>query len=273
MTDHNNLIDRTALLRNRTRYEVGRGSFLHDEAISEVQHRLTLINKSFTDIAIVTPQPDLWQTAFPDAMILDDEDVLEFGDRHFDLILHVMALHWSNDPVGQMIQSLRVLRPDGLFLGCLLGGETLRELRSAFAIAESTVTGGLSPRVLPMADIRDLGALLQRAGFALPVSDSVKLATNYKTPLHLMKDLRAMGESNAQRARQKSFTRRAVFEEMIKLYGAHYSIDEHRVAATFEIMWLTGWAPSESQPKPLRPGSAKLRLSEALRVEEKSLKD
>lgn len=273
MTDHNNLIDRAALLRNRTRFEVRRGSFLHDEAISEVQHRLTLINKSFTDIAIVTPQPALWQKAFPEAVILCDEDLLEFGDRHFDLILHVMALHWSNDPVGQMIQSLRVLRPDGLFLGCLLGGETLRELRSAFATAESTVTGGLSPRVLPMADIRDLGALLQRAGFALPVSDSVKLATSYKTPLHLMKDLRAMGESNAQRARQKSFTRRAVFEEMIKLYGAHYSIDEHRVAATFEIMWLTGWAPSESQPKPLRPGSAKMRLSEALQVEEKSLKD
>ena len=273
MTDHNSLIDRTALRRNRTRFNANRGSFLHDEAISEVKDRLSIINRCFSDVAIITPQRALWQNQFPDALILEDEDVLDFQDRCFELILHVMGLHWSNDPLGQMIQSLRALRPDGLFLACLLGGETLTELRSVFATAESTVTGGLSPRVLPMSDISDLGALLQRSGFALPVVDSMKLTTTYKTPFQLMTDLRAMGETNAQSARQKSFTRRAIFNEMIRIYSTHYSDKQKRVNATFEIMWLTGWAPSHAQPKPLRPGSAKVLLSEALQVLEKSRED
>ena len=273
MIDHNSLIDRTALRRHRSRFSANRGAFLHEEAKIEVKDRLNIINKSFNDVAIITPHRSLWQDEFPYALILEDEDFLDFQDHRFDLILHVMGLHWSNDPLGQMIQSIRALRPDGLFLGCLLGGETLKELRSAFATAESKVTGGLSPRVLPMADIRDLGALLQRAEFALPVVDSVKLITSYETPLHLMADLRAMGETNAQNARQKSFTRRTVFSEMIQTYCTHYSNDQKRVNATFELTWLTGWAPSQAQPKPLRPGSAKMRLSDALQVEEKSLKD
>ena len=273
MTDYKSLIDRTALRRNRTRFIENRGAFLHGEAISEVKDRLCIINRCFNDIAIITPQRALWQNQFPDALILEDEDVLDFQDRCFELILHVMGLHWSNDPLGQMIQSLRALRPDGLFLACLLGGETLTELRSAFATAESTVTGGLSPRVLPMSDIRDLGALLQRSGYALPVVDSVKLITSYETPFHLMTDLRAMGETNAQSARQKSFTRRAIFNDMSRIYSTHYSNYQKRVNATFELMWLTGWAPSEVQPKPLRPGSAKMRLSDALQVLEKSRED
>ena len=273
MTDHNSLIDRVALRKHRTRFNANRGAFLHSEAIIEVQDRLNMIKKSFNDVAIITPQRALWQHQFPDAVVLEDEDFLDFKERRFDLILHVMGLHWSNDPLGQMIQSLRCLRPDGLFLGCLLGGETLNELRSAFAAAESNVTGGLSPRILPMADLRDLGALLQRAGFALPVVDSVKLKTNYETPFLLMTDLRAMGETNAQNARQKSFTRREIFNEMMRIYSTHYSSDQNRIDATFEFMWLTGWAPSKVQPKPLRPGSAKMRLSDALKFEEKSLKD
>ena len=273
MTIYNSLIDRTALRRNRTRFNANRGAFLHDEAISEVKDRLCIINRCFNDIAIITPQRALWQNQFPDALILEDEDVLDFQERRFELILHVMGLHWSNDPLGQMIQSLRALRPDGLFLACLLGGETLTELRSVFATAESTVTGGLSPRVLPMSDIRDLGALLQRSGFALPVVDSMKLTTTYETPFHLMTDLRAMGETNAQSARQKSFTRRAIFNEMIRIYSTRYSNYQKRVSATFELMWLTGWAPSEVQPKPLLPGSAKMRLSDALQVLEKSPED
>ena len=273
MTNYKRLIDRTALRRNRTRFNENRGAFLHGEAISEVKDRLSIINRCFSDIAIITPQRALWQKQFPDALILEDEDVLNFQERRFELILHVMGLHWSNDPLGQMIQSLRALRPDGLFLACLLGGETLTELRRVFATAESTVTGGLSPRVLPMSDIRDLGALLQRSGYALPVVDSVKLITTYETPFHLMTDLRAMGETNAQSARQKSFTRRAIFNEMIRIYSTHYSNYQKRVNATFELMWLTGWAPSEVQPKPLRPGSARMRLSDALQVSEKSRED
>ena len=273
MNEYNSLIDRTALRRNRTRFNANRGSFLHDEAISEVKDRLSVINRCFSDVAIITPQRALWQNQFPDALILEDEDVLDFQDRCFELILHVMGLHWSNDPLGQMIQSLRALRPDGLFLACLLGGETLTELRSVFATAESTVTGGLSPRVLPMADIRDLGALLQRSGFALPVVDSMKLTTTYETPFHLMTDLRAMGETNAQSGRQKSFTRRGIFHEMMRIYSTRYSDYQKRVSATFELMWLTGWAPSQAQPKPLRPGSAGMRLSDALQVLEKSRED
>ncbi len=272
MSNQNVLIDRTSLLRNRKRFDKRRSGFLQEEAIIEVKERLKLINKDFRNVAIVAPFPDLWRKAFPKATIILDDDILNFEGQKFDLILHMMSLHWSNDPLGQMIQSLRALHPDSLFLSTLMGGETLRELRSSFAKAENDVTGGLSPRVLPMADIRDLGTLLQRAGFALPVVDSVKLIASYETPFQLLRELRAMGGGNAQVARQKKFTRRSIFKEMYKIYADHFSVENGKIAASFEMFCLTGWAPSQNQPKPIQPGSAKMRLSDALQVEEKSLK-
>ena len=273
MSNHNILIDRTSLLRNRKRFDEIRSGFLQEEAILEAKGRLSLVNKDFKSMAIVTPFFQIWRKAFPKATMIQDDDILKFGGQKFDLVLHVMSLHWSNDPLGQLIQCMRALRPDGLFISTLMGGETLHELRIAFAKAENDVTGGLSPRVLPMADIRDIGTLLQRAGFALPVVDSIRLNATYEAPFQLLHELRAMGGANAQNARQKTFTRRSIFNEMYKNYADHFSAKNNRIVATFEMLWLTGWAPSQNQPEPLRPGSARMRLSDALKVEEKSLKD
>jgi len=268
MSASNKLIDRSALLRNRARFNVDRGRFLHDQALVEAKDRLAIVNKSFVNVALITGHPGLWRPAFPNATFLTDKETLDLVPNTFDLVVHAMVLHWSNDPLGQMIQCQRALRPDGLFLGVMMGGKTLFELRNAFAEAESKITGGLSPRVLPMSDIRDIGALLQRAGFAMPVVDSVLLPVTYETPLNLMRDLRDMGEANAQTARCKHFTGRALIEETIKVYFQNYSKNDERIYATFEQLWLAGWSPSECQPKPLRPGSAKMSLYDALKVAE-----
>jgi len=184
-----------------------------------------------------------------------------------------MALHWANDPVGQLIQCRRALRPDGLFIAVSFGGDTLQELRRALGEAEIAVTGGLSPRIAPLPELRDLGGLLQRAGFALPVADTVTLTVEYRDIWHLMRDLRAMGETNAMTARLRRPTRRAVFEEAQKLYAAHFAAPSGRLRASFELQILTGWAPDVSQPQPLRPGSAQKRLADALGTPEKPLQD
>jgi SAM-dependent methyltransferase len=202
------------------------------------------------------------------AQIVPDDAMLALEPGAYDLVLHVMALHWANDPVGQMIQCQRALKPDGLFIAALLGGQTLHELRACLAEAEAAVTGGLSPRVLPMAEIRDLGGLLQRAGFALPVADGYARKVHYRDAFHLMHDLRAMGESNALAARLRQPTRRAVFTEAATRYAQSYSVPGDRIAATFEMIFLTGWAPHDSQQKPLRPGSAAKRLADALNAPE-----
>jgi hypothetical protein len=171
-----------------------------------------------------------------------------------------------------LIQSRRALKPDGLFLGVMLGGQTLAGLRQAFARAEAAITGGLSPRILPMAEIRDLGGLLQRAGFALPVADSLVTRASYASPLHLMRDLRAMGEANAMAERNRKPLGRAVLEQAMRLYQGEFS-EGGRVLAEFEMIILTGWAPDASQPKPLRPGSAKARLADALGTKETATGD
>jgi hypothetical protein len=180
-------------------------------------------------------------------------------------------LHWANDPVGQLVQCRRALQPDGWFIGLLFGGQTLFELRACLAQAEAEVTGGLSPRILPMGEIRELGALLQRAGFALPVADAFTTKIRYRDAFHLMHDLRAMGEGNALMQRLRKPTRRAVLARAAELYHQGFSNDDGRIEATFEIVVLTGWAPHENQPKPLRPGSAKTRLADALAVPERKL--
>jgi SAM-dependent methyltransferase len=268
MTQAPLLTDRAALLRNRTRAMPGLADFLQQAAIDEVKERLETVNRTFTTPAVVSGFTDLWQTALPGALVVPDDDTLALPVGAQDVVVHAMALHWANDPVGQIVQCRRALRPDGLFMGLMFGGQTLHQLRTALAEAEAEVTGGLSPRVLPMGEIRDLGALLQRAGLALPVADSFTLTVSYRDAFHLMADLRAMGEGNALAGRLRHPTRPAMLRRANDIYAANHGDAEGRIPATFEIICLTGWAPHESQQKPLRPGSAQARLAEALNTDE-----
>lgn len=264
------MTDRPALLRNRARTEAG-ALFLHDEVRAEVEERLAEVNRRFTSPAVVTGFPQVW--GLPGAVAVPDDEVLPLAVQGHDLVIHALALHWANDPVGQLVQCRRALRADGLFLGFLFGGQTLAELRACLAQAEAEVTGGMSPRVLPMGEIRDLGALLQRAGFALPVADSFTKTVTYADAFALMRDLRAMGEGNALMARLRRPTRRAVMARAAALYQTHHAGADGRIRARFEIICLTGWAPDDSQQKPLRPGSAAQRLADALGTDELRLPD
>lgn len=259
------LTDLAALRRNRAR-ALARSPelFLHEDAAIELEERLNEVNRTFTDPAVIAPFFAPWQKILPTAKLVCEGEALDLAEGAHDLVVHAMGLHWANDPVGQIVQAARALRPDGLFIAVLFGGQTLHELRAALAEAEASVTGGLSPRVLPMGDIRDLGALLQRAGLALPVADCVSRKVTYETPLRLLADLRAMGEANALAARLRRPTRRSVFSEAMTRYVQAFSEPDGRVRASFDMVWLTGWKPHESQQKPLRPGSAQMRLAEAL---------
>lgn len=272
MSDTPRLTDRAALTRHRIRANQSPALFLHELACDEAQDRLNMVNRSFKDIVIVTPFPQVWQAAFPTARIIADTDTLDLTAHCADLVIHALCLHWADDPVGQLAQCRRALRPDGLSLTLCLGGQTLHELRSVLGQAEIDISGGLSPRVAPMGEIRDLGALLQRAGLALPVADSVPLAVSYETAFHLMRDLRAMGETNALANRIRHATRRSILIRASELYQNTYATDG-RITATFEVITLTGWAPANSQPQPLRPGSASQRLADALGAKETPLKD
>lgn len=191
-------------------------------------------------------------------------DGLPFCHAAFDLVVSGLTLHLVNDLPGALLQIRQSLKPDGLLLAALLGGATLTELRQVFAEAETEVSGGASPRVAPFADVRDLGSLMQRAGFALPVVDADTVTVSYPSALHLMRDLRAMGASNVLIERRKVPLARAVLMRTVELYAERFSRPDGRVTATFEIITLTGWAPHDSQQKPLRPGSATARLADAL---------
>ena len=193
-----------------------------------------------------------------------DEEALPFAGETFDLILSNLSLHWVNDLPGALAQIRHALKPDGLFLASMLGGETLTELRRALAEAEIAEEDGLSPRISPMADVRDLGGLLLRAGFALPVADSDTLTVMYPDPMKLMADLSAMGEANAAAENRKGFTRRATLLAAAARYRELFADDGGRVPATFQVITLTGWAPDPSQQQPLKPGSAEARLADAL---------
>lgn len=247
--------------------------FLQEAAIDDVQERLGAVNRTFTDLAVVSGFPDLWRAAFPQARVIADTAVLDLKEASQDLVIHAMCLHWADDPVGQLVQCRRALRPDGLLLCLFFGGQTLQELRAALAEAEAEVLGGLSPRVLPMAEIREAGALLHRAGFALPVADSDTRRVSYRDAFHLMADLRAMGEGNALASRLRRPVPRGLFQRAAQIYAANFPAEQGRVSATFETICLTGWAPHEGQQKPLRPGSAAQRLADALNVTERRLPD
>jgi NADH dehydrogenase [ubiquinone] 1 alpha subcomplex assembly factor 5 len=193
-----------------------------------------------------------------------EPELLPFAPAVFDLVASNLALHWTNDLPGALAQLRRILRPDGLLLATMWGGETLVELRRALLEAELDEEGGASPRVSPFADIADLGGLLQRAGFALPVVDGDRIEVTYPDAFALMRDLRAMGESNAVIERRKRFTRRATLMEAASRYAALYGGSDGRIPASFQLITLTAWAPHESQAKALRPGSAAHRLADAL---------
>lgn len=274
MTQPPTLTDRKALARHRARARALPGHdealFLHRLALADLQERLSEVNKRFTAQAVVTGLPQLFADWAGTKVVLD-EDLIALEQGVHDLVVHFMSLHWANDPVGQLVQCRRALKPDGLCLVVLPGGRSLQELRSALAEAEAAVTGGLSPRVVPMGEIRDLAALMQRAGFALPVADSILQSVEYRSFAALLSDLRAAGETNALDARLRRFTRRSVLTEASRIYARSYGTPEGRITATAELVVLTGWAPHESQQQPLRPGSARTRLADALGVPEKPL--
>ena len=270
------LTDQTALAQHRQRARTlasGPALFLHEALLNDIEERLAEVNKAFTSPAIVTGWPEVWSGSGFDSTVCEDADLLALQPQAHDLVIDALTLHWANDPVGRLVQARRALRPDGLLIAALFGGRTLHELRASLAEAEARISGGLSPRVAPMAEIRDLGALLQRAGFALPVADSMSLTVSYETPWHLMRDLRAMGETNALANRLRHPTGRAVLNEAARIYAENFPHEDGRIAATFEIILLTGWAPDESQQKPLRPRSAAQRLADALGAAETPLPD
>ena len=252
------LTDRSALARHRAR---ATAPFLREAVADEVQDRLAEVNRRFTAPAVVTPFPELWRERLPGARLVPDAEVLDLPEGAQDLVIHDLCLHWADDPVGQLVQCSRALAPDGLLVATLFGGLTLADLRVALAEAEVEATGGLSPRVAPMGEVRDLGNLLGRAGLALPVADVTPFDVSYGDALALMRDLRAMGEGNALDGRIRHFSRRSVLLGAIGRYPAG---EDGRVLARFEVVTLTGWKPAPSQPKPLRPGSAARSLAEAL---------
>lgn len=200
--------------------------------------------------------------------IVSDDDALPFAEHSFDLAVSGLSLHLINDLPGALIQIRRCLKPDGLMLAALLGGQTLQELRQAWLIAEEELTGGVSPRVAPFADVRDLGRLIQRAGFALPVADTDVVRVTYASPLALMAEIKAMGASNMLTERRRVPVTRGLLMRAAQIYAERFGLSDGRIPATFEIITLTAWVPHESQQKPLQPGSAQMRLADALGARE-----
>ncbi len=205
--------------------------------------------------------------------VVAEEDLLPFAAGRFDLVLSALSLHWVNDLPGALLQVRQILKPDGLLLASLLGGDTLWELRRSLMRAEDELSGGASPRVSPFVELRDAAGLLQRAGFALPVADVDRITVSYPDPLALLRELRAMGESNALAARPRGVPPRDLLPRAAALYMEEFAGEDGRIPATFELITLTAWSPHDSQQQPLRPGSAEARLAEALGTEEKPAGD
>ena len=280
------VFDRMLLRRRRQRARaLGPVTFLLDRVASDLAERLDAVLREFPVAVDLGTPTDAVRRALADKKsigalvtvdtlpaqglaVVADEEALPFRDASLDLVVSALALQFVNDLPGTLIQVRRALKPDGLLLAALTGGDTLAELRQAFAEAEAEVEGGASPHVAPFADVREIGALLQRAGFALPVTDVDRLAVRYASPFALMADLRRMGATNALLERRRMPLRRATLARMAEIYAARFADPDGRIRATFEIVWLSGWAPHESQQKPLRPGSAQTRLADALGTRE-----
>jgi SAM-dependent methyltransferase len=268
------LIDRAALRARQARAAAaGPATFLLDRVAEDLHERLQAVLRDFNDVADVwTPlglfrgdAPDRFKSVAHLGMFDRDDETLPIAPESLDLALSALALQFANDLPGLLAQVRRSLRPDGLFLAALLGGDTLTELRQSFAAAEVEREGGLSPRVLPFADLRDLGALLQRAGFALPVADVDRVVVRYGDVFALMQDLRKMGATNVLAERRRTMLRRSTLMRMAEIYAERFVDGDGRIRATFDIVWLSGWAPHASQQQPLKPGSAQAKLEDAVK--------
>lgn len=265
------LFDRALLAKRQERArKLGPAAFLLDRAVEDMEERLGAVKREFADAAdIWTPGEgfshptrfkSLTRIAPPDSL-----EVLALPAESLDLAISALAFQFVNDLPGVLAQIRRALRPDGLLLAAMIGGDSLTELRQSFAAAEAELEGGASPHVAPLADLRDIGSLLQRAGLALPVTDVDRVVVRYDNAFALMQDLRRMGATNILFERRRRPTRRATMLRMAQVYGERFADADGRIRATFDIIWLSGWAPHESQPKPLRPGSATASLEEAVK--------
>lgn len=268
------LFDRPLLRARQARAaRLGAATFLLDRVVEDLLERLGAVLRGFTDVADVGSPGGALAAALSQRfrgpshvdLLGAEHERLALAPETLDLAVSALALQFVNDLPGVLAQVRRALKPDGLFLAAMIGGETLTELRQAFAAAEAEIEGGLSPRVAPFADLRDLGALLQRAGFALPVTDVDRIVVRYDNALALMQDLRRMGSTNVLSERRRTPLRRATLLRMVQLYSERFADPDGRIRATFDVVWLSGWAPHESQQKPLKPGSAKVSLAEALK--------
>ncbi len=276
------------LLRRRRRHRAAAlppATFLLERVAAELADRLSTVLRHFElALDLGTPgdavraalgqSPSLGTVVGVDVFARDtpfvvaDEETLPFGEGTIDLVVSALALQLVNDLPGVFLQIRRALKPDGLFLAALFGGDTLTELRQSFAAAESEIEGGASPHVAPFVEVRELGGLLQRAGFALPVTDVERVSVRYASALDLMRDLRRMGASNSLTSRRRTPLRRTTLMRMAEIYAQRFADADGRIRATFDIVWLSGWAPHPDQQQPLKPGSAKARLADALGARE-----
>jgi SAM-dependent methyltransferase len=251
----------------------GPATFLLDRVAEDMQERLRAVLREFKNAADIGTAGDQVRNALSgrvdrlarvDLPDLESEP-LALQPESIELAVSALALQFVNDLPGVLAQIRRALKPDGLLLAAMTGGDTLTELRQSFAAAEAELEGGVSPRVAPFADLRDVGALLQRAGFALPVTDVDRLVVRYDSAFALMADLRRMGATNVLVERRRTPTRRATLSRMAQIYAARFADADGRLRATFDVIWLSGWAPHASQQQPLKPGSAKASLAEAVK--------
>ncbi|NVJ70070.1 MAG: methyltransferase domain-containing protein [Alphaproteobacteria bacterium] len=266
--DNISLFDAKAVDRNRQR---GRSmgpdfDFLRAEIADRILDRLADINRDFTNTLDIGGNFAPHSTGGTIQTVGMGDEPLPVDAGTFDLVVSNLALHWVNDLPGLMVQANRALKPDGLFMAALFGGDTLHELGHSLLAAEAELTGGANQRVIPFADVRDLGSLLQRAGFALPVTDMDTITVTYEHPLKLMQELRGMGEVNAMHARSRTFLRRDVLMRACEIYQTKFGMADGRIPATFQIMYMTGWHPHANQQKPLKPGSGKVNLADALKA-------
>jgi SAM-dependent methyltransferase len=270
------IFDKALLEARRQRaLKQGAETFLLDHVAAEIGERLSAVLRNFERAVDIGTPGDAVRRALVASGKVTAVEAVPFRDEivsapagTLDLAVSALALQFVNDLPGALVQIRRVLKPDGLFLAALIGGDTLSELRQSFAAAESEIEGGISPRVAPFADIRDIGALLQRAGFALPVVDSDRVTVRYDTVFALMHDLRRMGATNALTERRRRPLKRATLLKMAEIYRERFADADGRLRATFEVIWLSGWAPHESQQQPLKPGTARTRLADALGTRE-----
>lgn len=281
MSSNPAIFDRRLMrLRQARARALGPETFLIDRVAADLAERLDAVLRTFERAAdIGTPANAVRRVLkasgkvaaiYGGDSVVADAEALPYADGSLDLVVSALALQFVNDLPGTLIQIRRALKPDGLLLAALLGGDTLIELREAFAEAEAEVEGGVSPRVAPFADVRALGGLLQRAGFALPVVDSDRLTVRYDSVFALMRDLRHMGATNIMLERRRTPLKRATLAKLADIYARRFADSDGRLRATFEIVWLSGWTPHESQQKPLKPGSATQRLADALGTREVS---